>query len=463
MEVDTTSLIQYDGPKFPRYYWAAVGAYLGSLSIGTALGYSSTALPGMKLQSSQLILTSKSLQSWFASILALAALFGGIIAGQSIEKIGRRLTLMLLSVPFVAGWLCIAYATKVQVLLIGRALTGFSCGGCTLACSIFISETVPTNRRGLIGSGFQLFVGVGLVASYVAGNYLSWPWHAVYATIYPLGMLCVVGALHETPTWLSLKGRHEAAMIAYVFFRQTPPESAPIIVKENQSDNCLDSFSSFRSPSIYKPFLLVLFIMFGQQFSGINAVLFYTVDIFHSSGSTINDNLATIIIGVIQVIATFIACILTDRLGRRFLLIASGIFMGLSLLVLTLYYHLSDVHGKSFSDSYGWLPLTSLAIYTSAFSLGFGPLPWLLMSELLPAQVKGVASGIATAFNWLGCFIVSKEFASYQDLVGKAGTFGTFGTICIICALIVAWILPETKGKSLQEIQRIFSPKEPKI
>ncbi|XP_053204136.1 facilitated trehalose transporter Tret1-like [Panonychus citri] len=466
MEIESTSLIHRDGAKIPRYWWAAIGTYMGSMGIGTAIAYSSTALPGMKQPSSQLLLTSTSLQSWFASILALSALFGGIFAGQSIEKFGRRLTLMLISVPFIAGWLLIAYSTRVDVLLAGRVLTGFASGCCTLACNIYISEIVPTSRRGLIGSGFQLFVAVGIVISYIVGNYVSWPWHAVIATIYPLGMLAIIGALHETPTWLSNNGRHDAAIASYVFFRSTHPESAPIIMKDEstQSDGCLNTFSSYKNPSIYKPFLLCMFLMFAQQFSGINAVTFYTVDIFHSSGSTIDDNLATILIGLIQTVATLIGCILTDRLGRRILLFISGIIMGLALFILTLYYYLSSSQGTSFSQSFGWMPLVALAIYTSAFALGYGPLPWLLMSELLPNQVKGSASGIATAFNWFCCFIVAKEFVPFEDLVGKAGTFGTFGAICIFSAFILGWKLPETKGKSLEEIQRIFSSSyEPKI
>lgn len=381
-------------------------------------------------------------------------------AGQIIDRLGRRGTLMFVSPLFVGGWLMIAYANTVTLLFIGRFLTGFSTGLTSIVCPIYISETVPASQRGIMGSGFQLFITIGLMLSYLIGKYTFWPWLAVYSSLPVIAMLLIVGALHETPTWLALKNRNDEAARAHTFFRQLPPESAPIIVKENDG-NCCQTFRSFKNKAILFPSLLCLALFFFQEFSGVNALLFYTVTIFRAAGSTIDDYSATIIVGLIQVIATFLACLFTDRLGRRVLLIVSGLIMALSMLVLSLHHYFSIVNGPSFTQSFGWLPLFSLCSFIAAFAFGYGPLPWLIMSEILPPQIRGFSSSLAQVVNWGGCFIVTEMYKSFADMYGETITYSIFALISFISVLFVSFLLPETKGKTLEEIQEIFSLTQP--
>lgn len=195
-------------------------------------------------------------------------------------------------------------------------------------------------------------------------------------------------------------------------------------------------------------------LMLFQQFSGINAVIFYTNNIFRSAGSDIDPVIATIIVGVVQTVATVISSMLLDKAGRRILLIQSCIIMGICLIVLGIYFKLKD-DGVDVA-SLGWLPLLCLVLFIISFSLGFGPIPWMMMAELFPVEFRGAASGIAVVFNWCLVFIVTMCFPLMKDAIGIYSCFWFFAGFMIICFFFVIFLIPETKGKSVSQIQAIL-------
>jgi len=207
------------------------------------------------------------------------------------------------------------------------------------------------------------------------------------------------------------------------------------------------------SPGIYKPLLVSAFLMIFQQFSGINAVIFYTGDIFVKAGFGMSPAIPTVIVGAVLVIFTVISCALADRAGRRLLLMVSGVFMALSIIVLGVDFYLTEV---SHVGSIGWLSLVCLIVYIAFFSIGWGPVPWLVMSEVFPARAKGIAGGIATCLNWLAAFITTKEFSALSLTIQTYGAFWLFGGICVISVVFVFVFLLETKGKSLEEIEEHY-------
>ncbi|WP_266143598.1 MFS transporter [Escherichia coli] len=220
---------------------------------------------------------------------------------------------------------------------------------------------------------------------------------------------------------------------------------------KNAPASALDLFNR----SNIKPITVSMGLMFFQQLSGINAVIFYTVDIFRDAGSTIDGNLSTIIVGIVNLGSTFIATALIDRLGRKVLLYISAIAMNLSLLALGAFFFLKDT-GYDVQE-YGWLPLASFVIFVVGFSLGFGPIPWLMMGEILPAKIRGPAASVATAFNWSCTFIVTKTFSDLKGAVGPYGAFWIFSAICFFSLIFVKFCVPETQGKSLEDIERKFN------
>lgn len=201
--------------------------------------------------------------------------------------------------------------------------------------------------------------------------------------------------------------------------------------------------------------IICLCLMMFQQVSGINAIIFYTMRIFESAGSTMDPSICTIIVGVVQVLMTFGSTLLIEKAGRRILLLQSSVVMGICLAIVGIFYHLKD--GGSDVSNIGWLPLISLVMYIVSFSLGFGPIPWMMMGELFAPDVKGIASSIAVMFNWTLVFIVTKCFGIMNDGLGGDVTFWIFAACMVVATLFVAIVVPETKGKSTAEIQSILN------
>lgn len=195
-------------------------------------------------------------------------------------------------------------------------------------------------------------------------------------------------------------------------------------------------------------------LMFFQQFSGINAVIFYTNNIFEAANSQMNPSLATIIVGIVQTLATIVSSLLIEKAGRKILLIQSCIIMGICLIVLGVYFKLqADMVDVS---SLGWIPLVCLVLFIISFSLGFGPIPWMMMAELFPVEYRGSASGIAVIFNWSLVFIVTLCFPIMMKAIGIYSCFWFFSAFMIVCVFFVIFLIPETKGKSISQIQTML-------
>ena len=197
-------------------------------------------------------------------------------------------------------------------------------------------------------------------------------------------------------------------------------------------------------------------LMFFQQAGGINAVIFYTSNIFESAGSSLDPKVATIIVGVIQCIATFVSSLVVDRLGRRLLLLLSDFFMLVAGVVLGLFFSLNDrkLVDEDTIKTLGFLPVLSLSVFIIVFSLGFGPIPWMISSELFPSEIKSVASSAAGTFNWFMAFLITKFYLNLKNAVGGDVTFYIFSGISLLGTIFVFFVVPETKGKSLEQIQK---------
>lgn len=179
---------------------------------------------------------------------------------------------------------------------------------------------------------------------------------------------------------------------------------------------------------------------------------------FQDAGSTINGNDCTIIVGVVNFLSTFMATVLIDRLGRKILLYISSISMMITLFTLGTFFFVQEYLHYNVG-SFGWLPLVSFVVYVIGFSLGFGPIPWLMMGEILPAKIRGSAASVVTAFNWSCTFLVTLTFNDLLNAIGGYGTFWLFGSITLIGLAFVIIFVPETRGRSLEEIEmRLTGP-----
>ncbi|XP_054736657.1 facilitated trehalose transporter Tret1 isoform X1 [Anastrepha obliqua] len=446
----------------PIYIWtqvlAALSVSLGSLVVGFSSAYTSPALVSMTDRNYTDFDVTAQAASWVGGLMPLAGLAGGIAGGPFIEYLGRRNTILATAVPFVISWLLIACAVNIIMVLAGRALAGFCVGIASLSLPVYLGETVQPEVRGSLGLLPTAFGNIGILLCFVAGTYMDWSQLAFLGGALPIPFLILMFLIPETPRWYVSRGREDRARRALQWLRgrqaDVEPELKGLLRTQAQADRHSSGnqlMELFKRNNL-KPLSISLGLMFFQQLSGINAVIFYTVSIFQEAGSTIDGNVCTIIVGVVNFIATFMATMLIDRLGRKILLYISDVAMIISLFTLGGFFYCKS-SGMDTSEV-GWLPLASFVIYVVGFSLGFGPIPWLMMGEILPAKIRGSAASVATAFNWSCTFVVTKTFLDMLETMGAHGAFWLFGSICVVGLFFVILYVPETQGKTLEDIER---------
>ena len=308
---------------------------------------------------------------------------------------------------------------------------------------------------------------IGVLSSYVIGALVTWRWLSVICIGFSFIWICGAMTVPETPSHHLRKGNEEEATLALMWLRGNHDQrevaeeiddirEGIIMASSNQS-----VFSLLFQQENLIPVLISLLLMFAQQFSGISVVVCYTDDIFAAAQSSLSPSLQTIILGSVQVVATFVGAVLVDKLGRRFLLLFSSLGMFLSLVVLGSYFFIKvNLQNTALAESISILPVISLSSYIATFSVGLGPVPWLMMSELFSPPSRGIASSLAVGFNWTLCFVTVKYFPALKDLIGMAITFWSLGAILVVSAVLIYLVVPETKGETLEEIQRRFKRSE---
>ncbi|XP_029168642.1 facilitated trehalose transporter Tret1-like isoform X3 [Nylanderia fulva] len=445
---------------------AALSVSLGSMQIGFASSYTSPALVSMRDNSTTDFEVTKHMSMWIGSIMPLSALFGGIAGGPLIEYIGRRNTITATAFPFIGAWILISMAQNVSMVLVGRALCGFGVGVGSLALPVYLGETIQPEVRGTLGLMPTAFGNTGILLCFMAGMYMNWRNLALIGATMPIPFLILMFMIPETPRWYISKGKAKMSRKSLQWLRGKNAditEELSMIEKvhqeylETERTSPQGTFSELLKRNNLKPLLISLGMMLFQQMSGINAVIFYTVQIFKDAGSTIDENLSTIIIGIVNFISTFVAAAVIDRLGRKMLMYISAVSMAVTLFALGGFFYAKS-SGVDVTNI-GWLPLVSLIVYVVGFSLGLGPIPWLMMGEILPAKIRGSAASIATGFNWMCTFIVTKTFEDVIELIGAHGTFWLFGVIVAVGFVFVIICVPETRGRSLEEIEKRFTGK----
>lgn len=395
--------------------------------------------------------------TWISSFMPLGALAGGLFGGTLIEYLGRKWTILLTNVMFLTAWLITFFAQNYIYLYAGRIVTGLSVGIASLTLPVYLAETIQPEVRGSLGLLPTALGNIGILISFSLGNVFGWRGLSLSGIILSIPFLIMIWFIPETPRFLISKGDGKGARKALQWLRgsstNVDKEFNELDKMQQDSDDNNESVLILFSLNNLKLLGIVLGLMLFQQFSGINAVIFYTTRIFKESGSTLEESICTTIVGVVNFISTFIAALLIDRLGRKVLLYISAVSMIISLSILGGYFYLkNEVHADV--QAVGWLPLVSFVVYVLGFSLGFGPIPWLMMGEILPAKIRGPAASVSTAFNWACTFIVTKTFLLIIKAIGNHYTFWMFSIIVTFALIFSILVVPETRGQSLADIER---------
>lgn len=262
----------------------------------------------------------------------------------------------------------------------------------------------------------------------------------------------------ESPYYYFAKGKKDEAIAALGYLRgkstEGVREEAEMIegVVAESLKNAGTVKDLFNVKGNRKALIICCGLISFQQLSGINVVLFYSQSIFQKTGSSLDSAIATIIVGTVQVLASGCTPLIVDRLGRRIILLVSAGGMAIALGAMGLYF-LFDIQQASFVGSIGWLPILSLIVFVSVYCVGFGPLPWAVLGEMFPSNVKSKASSIVASVCWIFGFLVTKYFSAMDEAVGSDWAFWIFGILCIAAFAFTLTLVMETKGMSLQQIQ----------
>jgi MFS transporter, SP family, galactose:H+ symporter len=447
----------------PWMIGVGIVTFLAGLLFGYDQGVISGALPLLKEDLDLSTFESEVITSW----VTLGALFGALVAGGTADRIGRRWTAVAAGVLFAVGALIEAVSPGAGLLTVGRVITGLGVGFASVVAPLYAAEMSPKRLRGRFVSAYQLAITVGIFLAYLADDALtsSDRWRLMFGLAVIPGVALVIGFLvmPESARWLLKMGRRDAARESLV--KVDGPEVADTELATLETDIAAEaaegeaSWGEVFSPTLRRALWVGVGLAILQQVTGINAIIYYANEIFAEAGFTTAEQQAKATlyaVGAVNVLATLIAVAWVDRFGRRPLLLTGLVGMTVSLAAVGASFAAleSQPEGGATSTTVGGIvTVLALVVFIASFAFSMGPIVWTLISEIYPNRVRGRAISVATAVNWLAAFLVAQFFLSIVDAIGESTTFFLFSALCIVSFAFVWRLVPETKGRSLEEIQ----------
>jgi sugar porter (SP) family MFS transporter len=440
------------------YFFGAFGGILFGYDIGVMTG----ALPF--LQNDWNLQNNASIIGWITSSLMLGAILGGALAGQLSDKLGRRKMVLIAAILFAVFSLASAAAPHDgQYYLIGvRIFLGLAVGAASALVPAYMSEMAPAAVRGRLSGINQLMIVSGMLLSYIADyllqglpEHIAWRSMLGLAAVPAIILLLGVLRLPESPRFLVKQGKLDEARQVLSWIRR-PEEVEPEMrdIEETASEESAAAKSTSWGTLFTGRYRYLVVAGIGvaafQQFQGANAIFYYIPLIVEkATGSSASSALLwPIIQGIILVFGALVFMVIADKFNRRTLLTVGGTVMGLSFLM-------PAILNALIPNMSPMMIVVFLSIYVAFYSATWAPLTWVLVGEIFPLAIRGRASGLASSFNWIGSFLVGLLFPIMTAAMSQEAVFAIFGLICVLGVVFIRVAVPETRGRSLEEIEQV--------
>jgi sugar porter (SP) family MFS transporter len=398
---------------------------------------------------------STQMEEVLVSVVLVGSMIGALVGGTVADRIGRRATLVWGAILFILGSILAPLSPNVAVLILARTLLGVAIGFTSVTAPVYVSELAPPQSRGMLIGLYQFALTSGIALADLVGYWLAgqqaWRLMFGFGLIPAVFFLFMVLTVPESPRWLFAQNR--VAEAESVLKSYTDEAGAKLLLEDIRVSLLTKMerhWSALWSPAVRGSLFIAVGFTVLQQVTGINTIIYYGPQIFSLAGITSNKNaiFATLLVAITNVLATVIALLLVDRLGRKPLLYAGVGGMTVSLFVLSLCFHNQAALGSSL----GIIATACLMVYITCFAFSMGPIAWILVSEVFPLRVRGRGVAAATLGSGTSNFLVSLTFLSLIKTAGNALTFAIYGVFCILTLFFVRFVIPETKGRELESI-----------
>ncbi|XP_052899373.1 facilitated trehalose transporter Tret1-like [Anopheles moucheti] len=448
----------------------AVVANITIISSGMGIGFPSIAMIELTNSTTSVVLTESN-ATWFASITSIMCPFGGLLSGYLLDKVGRKKTLYFINIISIVSWAIMSFASRTDSttlfieLIVARIIIGIAIGLSSTPASVYAAEVAHPNLRGRLTLLTAFCTAIGMLSIYTLGYVFKNDWRFVcmICGVFTVVSLLTVIPLPESPSWLVSKKRLPKAERCLKVVRAIKEDDHPEIRAEldaleqniarfrSTQDGKKSKLDQLKKPEVYKPLAIMCTFFFFQQFTGIFVIIVYAASFSIEAGVAIDPFLSAVFVGLTRVVTTLLMSFISDKFGRRPPALFSGFGMASCMFGLAVC-AIHPVKGTSLS----WIPTVLLVAFIFTATLGFLTLPFSMNAEVYPTKIRGFASGLTIFFGYTMSFIILKIYPSMVETIGNSNVFIFFGCLSMLGIVFVYFFLPETKGRTLEDIENHF-------
>jgi SP family sugar porter-like MFS transporter len=434
--------------------------YLLTISLVTALGgllfgFDISVISGTIPFIQEVFGLNEAMKGWVVSSALIGCIIGASFSGQLGDKFGRKKVLLVTSILFAVSAIGSGVANSIPTFVLYRILGGLAVGGASVLAPMYIAEVSPAHLRGRMVSINQLTIVIGISLAYYSNWFLleigenAWRWMFAAEAVPSLLFFFALFIVPESPRWLVARNRENDAKqvltkVAGTDFARFELSEIKASLVGNEKRGTLKQL--FKKKYSFILFLGIFLAVF-QQWSGINVIFFYAPDIFAKANLGVDAALfQTTLIGLMNIVFTILAMRVIDKMGRKLLMLIGAAGMAVCYIVIGYLFQIGRTED--------WLLLTFIIITPAFFAFGLGPTVWVVLSEIFPNKIRGVAMSVATLSLWIACYLLTLTFPVFVELFNASNTFWLYAVICIIGFLVILKYLPETKGISLEQLEK---------